>query len=227
MQGVVLQGPTTYCQQIIPLYSGISNVVWSMWDDEPQDNIEFIKKHIPVVLNKKPLFPGYLNVNMQTVSTLSGIKYLQERGVTEMLKTRGDIHISNVSKLLSLLKGREAAFMVICKEGTRPDLYYELVYRHYSHDYPDNFCTYGTTENMYNAFNFYVESLSPIPAESLITYYLLLGKGIDFNLNYDYLINNGISFFMNDLLENDIEILWLKKNESLVTWHSDKRYYLY
>ena len=28
----------------------------------------------------------------------------------------------------------------------------------------------------------------------------------------DYLINNGISFFMNDLLENSIEIFWLKRN---------------
>lgn len=228
MQGIVLQGPTNYCTQVAPLYKDIPNVVWSTWNDEPQENIKFIEQYIPVLLNKKPDFSGYLNINMQTVSTFEGIKYLQKKGVTEILKTRGDLNISDVNKMLSVLKGKEAAFMVICKKGSRPDIYYELVYPHFSHDYPDNFFIYGTTENIYNAFNFTLESLDPIPPESLIAYHLIEGMDIEFNLDYNYLINNGIYFFMNDLLINDVKISWIKHNNAdLVKWHSDKQYYLY
>jgi len=215
MQGIVLQGPTTYCKEIINQYEGIPNVVWSMWEDEPQENIEFIKKYIPVVLNKKPIFPGYLNINMQTVSTLTGIKYLQERGVTEILKTRGDISISNVSKLLNILKGKKAAFTATCKEGIRTDIYYELIYPHFSHDYPDNFFLYGTTQNVYNAFNFYIEEIAYIPPESLIAYHLMEGMGVEFNLNFEYMKSKGIYFYFKDCLENGIILDWLKQKKSL------------
>lgn len=76
MQGVVIQGPTNYCVQVAHLYQHIPNVVWSTWEDEPNDNIEYIQKFIPVVTNPKPDFSGYLNVNMQTVSTIGGVNYL-------------------------------------------------------------------------------------------------------------------------------------------------------
>jgi hypothetical protein len=226
MQGIVIQGPTNYCKEISPLYKDTPNVVWATWEDEPIENINFIKQYVDIVLCQKPYFPGYLNINMQTVSTTAGIKYLQEKGVTEILKTRGDLHIPDVNKMLSLLKGKKAAFMVLCKEGVRPS-YYELIYNHFSHDYPDNLCTYGTTENIYNAFNFTIESPDSIPPESLIAYHLLVGMGIEFNLNYEYLINNGIYFFLNDLLINNIDIIWLKHNYNITKDHSDKQQFLY
>ena len=43
MQGIVIQGPTNYYKQIIPIYENIPNVVWSTWDGEPEENILFIK----------------------------------------------------------------------------------------------------------------------------------------------------------------------------------------
>jgi hypothetical protein len=227
-QGIVIQGPTGYCREVAPLYQEIANVVWSTWEDEPQENITFIQQYMPVVLNEKPSFPGYLNINMQTISTVSGIKFLKDRGVSEVLKTRGDLKISDISKMLSVLKGRQGAFMVLCKKGTRPDLYYELVYEHYSHDYPDNFCTYGTIDNIYNAFNFTVQEMSYIPPEALIAYHLLESMGIEFKLDYEHLVDNGVSFYMNDLLVNDIEILWVKHNDAnIIESHSDRQIYLY
>lgn len=227
-QGIIIQGPTNYCKEVAPIYEGIPNTVWSTWEDEPQKNIEYIQQYMPVLLNRKPDFPGYLNINMQTVSTVAGIEYLKERGVTEVLKTRGDLKISDVRKMLTLLAGKKAAFMVICKKGSRPDLYYELVYAHYSHDYPDNFCTYGTLENIHNAFNFTVEDIAYIPPESLIAYHLLVGMGVDFNLDYNHLINNGVDFYLGDLIANNIKILWVKReNSDVVEGHSDKQYYQY
>jgi hypothetical protein len=225
MQGIVIQGPTNYCNQIAPIFKDIPNVVWSTWNDEPQKNIDFISQYVPVILNDKPSFSGYLNVNMQTVSTLAGIKYLQEKGVTEILKTRGDIHISNTDKLLSLLKGKEVAFMVMCKEGVRSDLYYELVYPHYSHDYPMDNIFYGFADNMFNFFNFIVDEWCNIPPEALIAYHFFISKNLEFKLNYQYFIDNNIYFFLNDCLKNKIELNWLKHNTDLVQMHNSKDYY--
>ncbi len=226
MQGIVIQGPTNFCKEVAPLYKDIPNVVWSTWEDEPVENIEFIKQFIPVVLCEKPSFPGYLNINLQNVSTVKGILYLQEKGVTEILKTRGDISISDVQKVLNFLKNKPAAFMVICKKGARP-LYYEFEYHHFFHDYPDNFFHYGTTENILNSFNFSVENLAVIPPESLIAYHLLQGMGVDFKLDYQHFIDNGIYFFMNDLLEHDIKIHLIKRDQDLVKIHSNKEHYSY
>jgi hypothetical protein len=56
------------------------------------------------VLCQKPSFSGYLNINMQTTSTTAGVKYLQDKGVTEILKTRGDVVITNLDIFLEILK---------------------------------------------------------------------------------------------------------------------------
>lgn len=225
MQGIVIQGPTNYCKQIVPVYENIPNVVWSTWDDEPLENINYIKNYFPIILNKKPLLSGCLNINMQTISTLKGINYLKEKGVTELLKIRGDIIITNLKLLLEILKGKEISFLAICKEGARPDLYYELVYPHHFHDYPVDLVVYGSVKNMINAFGFTIEEFIPIPPEALIAYNLLTGLKTDFILTYQHFIKNGISFFMEDCIKNNIKLKWLKNNLDLVDMHNDKQYY--
>jgi hypothetical protein len=216
MQGIVIQGPTNYYKEIIEKYKDIPNVVWSTWENEPIDNLNYIKKYIPLVLNKQPSFPGYLNINLQNISTTSGIAYLIEKNISEILKVRGDIIINNPVKLLSLLKGRKMSFFQMCKEGARKDIYYELIYPHFSHDYPSDLILYGESKILYRGFGFIMEETSPIPAESLIAYHILQEMGIDFKLNYNHFIKNGISFFMNDCLQHNIDINWLKHNYNLV-----------
>jgi hypothetical protein len=223
MQGIVIQGPTNYCKEVAPIYKDIPNVVWSTWEDEPLENIEYIKQHMDVVLCKKPSFPGYLNINMQTVSTLEGIKYLQKKGVTEILKTRGDIIITNLNIFLEKLKTKKMAFLAIAKEGARRDLYYELIYPHYSHDYPVDLVLYGFIENINNAFNFNINEYIPIPPEALIAYNFLEGKNKEFKLNYQHFINNNVYFFLNDCVEHNIKLKWIKHNYgNLVEWHNNK-----
>ena len=106
MQGIVIQGPTNYYKKIIEHYKHIPNIVWSTWEDEPIDNLKYIENNIPLIVNKKPSFPGYLNVNLQVLSTFSGIEYLVNNNVTEILKIRGDIIVSDIDKLLYVLKGK-------------------------------------------------------------------------------------------------------------------------
>lgn len=223
MQGIVIQGPTNYCKEVAPIYKGIPNVVWSTWEDEPIENIEFIKQYASVVLNKKPSFAGHLNVNMQTVSTLKGVNFLKEKGITEILKTRGDIVITNLEIFLEVLKGKEMSFLAIAKEGARNDIYYELVYPHYSHDYPVDLVLYGSILNVENTFNFVIEESLSIPPEALIAFNFLISKNAEFKLTYDHFIKNNVYFFLEDCVKNDIRLEWVKHdNGNLVEWHNNK-----
>jgi len=222
MQGIVIQGPTNHYKEVLKSYKNVPNVVWSTWDDEPLENIEYIKKYIPVILNKKPSFSGHLNINMQTISTMGGINYLKEKGINEILKVRGDVIITGIIKFLSILKGKDMAFLAIAKEGVRDDLYYELVYKHYSHDYPVDLVVYGTTQNIENSFNFIVEENQFIPPEALVLYNFLIGNNLEYKSTYNYLINNGVYFYLNDCIDNKIELNWLKHNNDLVKMHNDQ-----
>lgn len=225
IQGIVIQGPTKYCKDVVPCYKDIKNVVWSTWENEPEENIKYIKQHMDVIFNDEPLVAGHLNVNYQARSTYSGVRYLEFKGVNEILKVRGDVKINKIKDLLSILKTKKMAFLAIAKEGVRKDIYYELVYSHFSHDYPVDLVVYGSTENMVNSFNFYIEENIAIPPEALIAYHFLEGLKKDFILTYKHFIENEVYFYLKDCLENNIQLLWLKNNMDLVQMHNSKEFY--
>jgi hypothetical protein len=225
MQGIVIQGPTSYYKQVISCYKDIPNVVWSTWEDEPKENIDFIKKYIPIITNKKPQIPGYLNINLQLVSTFSGINYLKNKGITEILKVRGDTTVTNLEIFLNKLKGKEMAFLAIAKEGIRKDIYYELVYPHYSHDYPVDLLIYGNIENMLNTFGTTIEDNIPIPPEAILSYNFLASKESDFILTYSHFIKNNVYFYLNDCIESNIQMIWLKNNQDIIQLHNSKQLY--
>jgi hypothetical protein len=224
MQGIIIQGPTKYANEIIHLYEGIPNVVWSTWEGE---DIELIQsKGIDVIQSIPPTIPGHLNINYQTLSTYNGIKYLKSKGVTEALKIRGDLKPNNVKLLLDILKNKPLSFLAICKPGVRP-LYYELEYTHTSFDFPVDLFLYGSLDNLEKCFNFQIDENLPIPPESLIAYNYFSNSGLKFDLSYDAFISNGISFFMKECLEHNIKVEWLKNNIKLIKYHSDLNLYNY
>jgi len=219
MQGIVVQGPVDYYKEIVECFKDIPNVVVSTWEDELPFNIEYIQKSgLEVIVSKKPPFPGRTNINYQTTSTFRGIEYLIKKGVTEILKTRGDIFINDVQKLMSVLKGKRMSFLQMCKEGARP-LYYNFVYDHFSHDYPADVIRAG--------FNYLIEELHHIPSEALIAYNILSYMNIDFMLNYEHLKKNNIDFFLQDCVDNNIDLYWLKRKFSIVQATKDKNFYEY
>jgi len=225
MQGIVLQGPTDYYKEVADHYSKFDNVVWAIWDDEYQFQIDYIKsKGIEVILVKKPLYPGYLNVNLQVKSTFEGIKALEGK-VDEILKVRSDTIISNLDHLLDSLKGRQLSFMATCKEGVRKDLEYHLIYHHTSHDYPSDNIIYGKIEDMLLMFDFQIDEMLPIPPEALIIWNYMENKNMEFKLNYQNLIDNDISFFTDICLDKEVGVYWLKMAVNLVDWYKDKTIY--
>ena len=217
-QGIVIQGNTDYCRDIIDCYLDVTNIIFSTWDDEPKENIEYLKsKGFEVLQTNKPKFSGHSNVNYQTLSTHVGLKYLKNKGITEVLKIRSDLKPNNIKLLLSLLKNKELSFLSICKPNVRPLNYY-LSYEHNSFDFPGDFLIYGNIENMIKCFDFQMENEELIPPESLIAYNYFVRSNIEFKLDYETFIKNKITFFAQDCLDNNIEIEWLKKSKINFEW---------
>ena len=66
-----------------------------------------------------------------------------------------------------------------------------------------------------------------IPPESLIAYSFLTSKGEEFLLEYEYLKEKNVYFYMKDCIENDIELFLVKEKYrfDLVAIHNSKQYY--
>ena len=224
-QGIVIQGPTEYYKEIADYYSQFNNVVWATWNDESVIRLDYIRnKGIEVILVKKPEVLGYINVNMQVKSTFAGVSYLEGK-VDEALKVRSDTIVTNLDKLLPRLKNRQLAFMATCKTGVRKDLAYDLVYYHDSHDYPADNVIYGKIEDLKLMFDFQIDEMLPIPPEALIAWNYMTNKGIEFKLDYQTMIDGGISFFLQECLDEGVEVNWLKKKVNLVDWYKAKEVY--
>jgi len=233
-QGIVIQGPTEYYKELADYYSQFENVVWATWNDESALRLDYIKsKGIEVVLVEKPKILGYINVNMQVKSTYAGLEFLNEKNccvpytekIIEVLKVRSDTIITNLDRLLPKLKGNHMSFMATCKTGVRKDLAYDLVYYHDSHDYPADNVVYGKLGDMIAMFDFQIDDLTPIPPEALIVYNYMASKNTRFYLSYDYMVKEGITFFLKDCLKENVEVNWLKRKVNLVDWYKDKTVY--
>lgn len=71
------------------LASHFDCVILSTWDDENPDKIP--KGDFEVVLNQKPLVPGYSHRNFQRLSASTGLRRAEELGATHVLKWRTDM----------------------------------------------------------------------------------------------------------------------------------------
>jgi hypothetical protein len=224
-QGIIIQGPTEYYKELADYYSQFDNVVWVTWNDESIVRLDYIRtKGIEVILIEKPEVFGYMNVNMQVKSSFEGVSYLEGK-VDEVLKVRSDTIVTNLDKLLPRLENRQLAFMATCKTGVRKDLGYELVYYHNSHDYPADNVIYGKIYDLKLMFDFQIDELIPIPPEALIAWNYMTNKGIEFKLDHQSMVDGGISFFLQECLDEGVEVNWLKRNVNLVDWYKDKTVY--
>ena len=224
-QGIIIQGPTEYYKELADYYSQFDNVVWATWNDESVIRLNYIRdKGIEVILVEKPEVFGYMNVNMQVKSTFAGVSYLENK-VDEVLKVRSDTIVTNLDKLLPRLQGKQLSFMATCKTGVRKDLAYDLVYYHDSHDYPADNVIYGKIEDLKLMFDFQIDEVLPIPPEALIAWNYMTNKSIEFKLDYSTMLNGGITFFLQDCLDENVEVNWLKKEVNLVDWYKAKEVY--
>lgn len=229
-QAILLQGSTQYgLEKICNFYKQFTNTIWSTWDDEPLENLKKIENSgITLILNKKPKFAGYLNINLQFCSTFLGIDFLKkEKNITEVIKVRSDILAWGIERLLNKLKGKDISFMCYFNMS-HPEYYLNEKY-HYTMDFPKDFVIFGNIETMYNIFNFQMEYLSPIPSEAIILRNYLKYKCFEYNTDYDYIKKIGIDFFMKYEKECDLYFYWLKHNREDLgnRFRSNPNKYLY
>jgi len=223
MQGIVIQGQTTYFKEVADNWSGWPNVVWSTWTNEPQSNIDYIKsKGIEVVQSIPPSIPGDMNINYQCASTFRGLNHLHRKGCISALKIRSDHTVSDRKTLLEILWGRNMAFLAISNAPKRMDLTYELDGLHFGHDYPSDNLIYGNINEMMIMFNFQVDKNYNVPPESMICYNYMTAKGLKFELTYDYFIRNNMSFFVGECVVKGIKINWLKKNLEMISFYNNE-----
>ena len=227
-QGIIIQGPTNFYRELADHYSQLGDkveIVWATWNDESIKRLDYIRsKGIEVILVEKPKVSGYMNVNMQVKSAFAGADYLRGK-VDEALKVRSDTIITNLDKLLPRLENKQLSFMATCKLDARKDLFYDLVYYHNCHDYPADNVIYGKIDDLHLMFDFQIDDYLAVPPESLITWNYMTNKNMEFFLSYENMIKEGISFFMQECLDENVEVKWLKRDVNLVDWYKDKTVY--
>lgn len=103
--GILIQGPvypeTTYriFRRYMEVYPKVK-IVFSTWKTEPSQEIIRIRKlGIHVIENEIPKVSGPNNINLQIVSTKSGIDYLSHLPIKYVLKNRSDCWLSSDSFL--------------------------------------------------------------------------------------------------------------------------------
>jgi len=112
---IVIQGPilldNDFTFETLKLYGEMfpqTRLILSTWEDENTEELIKIRGlGVDVVLNKKPIYAGPANINLQIVSASSGIMRAKEIGCRYALKTRTDQRIYSENSLrlcLGILK---------------------------------------------------------------------------------------------------------------------------
>ena len=79
------------------IYKNISKFINNSftWDDEVKRNFDVISKlGVSVIFNKKPSDPGFGNINLQLVSTKSGLDFAKLKNLKYCIKTRPDCRMN-------------------------------------------------------------------------------------------------------------------------------------
>lgn len=98
---LILQGPILrdgdFTIETVKLYRrhfDATQIILSTWEDEDDKDIKRFKDlDIDIVLNRKPAYGGQSNINLQIVSSRTGIEMAKESGAKYVLKTRTDQRI--------------------------------------------------------------------------------------------------------------------------------------
>jgi hypothetical protein len=107
---IIIQGPiitkNDFTFETTKLYKQLfpnAIIILSTWNQEKQSLVScFDKLGVNILLNKKPDYAGVSNINLQIISTKSGINKAKELGVEYAIKTRTDqrINAPNIESFL-------------------------------------------------------------------------------------------------------------------------------
>lgn len=168
---IVLQGPTTYCREISEFYKD-QFCVWSTWNSEPEENLEYISKlkNSVLITDTLPTYSQNENIGLtqheswtrqraryQFTSTLNGFNYLKEHDFNYGIKIRSDMLI-DIPVLSSL---------------TNKDCFNSFGWHRGSVGYFIDYYFSGSTELIISLMKMCLENIYPTHSENLMTYMLL------------------------------------------------------
>jgi len=198
---ILIQGPTKYYTNILDnIFNLKYNIIWSTFEDEPQENIKQISKNCELILNPKPVINGYGNINLQTQSTINGIKKTKDDLI---LKIRSDIIVSDYNRLIQiLLSDTEKLWFLAWSDSEIP--------------YPVDYISFGNRQEMSIFWDFFSVNNYSFAEKQLLDNYCFK-KSIK-------IINLGsiFNYFLKQINNQDIELKWLKNNIILNNYIYDK-----
>jgi hypothetical protein len=192
--GIVIQGPTNNYEEVLNNIDDDFSYVWSTWEDEPLGNIKAISKKIPILLNEKPDFNGFKNINMQCFSTEAGIKAIKKPWV---VKVRSDLLWKNQKQVIEL------AFRKMIEEDS---LCSYLNYKPVIHEIHD-FVTFSSYEYALDFWSYRQEGPNFNSPERQLCYSMMNKHG----WSYEEMIDE-MSFINVDLVEGFLDIHCIKYN---------------
>tara|TARA_R110000822_G_scaffold142006_1_gene279944 strand:+ start:2162 stop:2878 length:717 start_codon:yes stop_codon:yes gene_type:complete len=228
MVGIVIQGPTNYCKKICEHYSNLiadnCKIVWSTWDGEDQNNIDYITNFgIYVIQSPEPKISGWLNINYQLKSTYEGIKFIKQLGADTIIKVRGDIRWEGIEKCFDYFSNKKISFLGLNNGGSVGKSYF-LDYTHNHFDFTVDHVIAGSIKHMEKTFNFQVDSEGlEIPPESLILHSYLKEFSTNTSFEPSNLKKSGVDLFWEHSNNEKNKIVWLKLNCDLITYITNNK----
>lgn len=236
--GIIVQGPYNYSAEqldtMLIAYKNYKNVFFIIHKNEPNltEITKILSNHnsINYAICDSPPIQGAHNINMQTISTLTGLHFLQELGFCKAIKIRSDMFFYPLQRFLNNLKFDKLSFWCYTKKGFNiekpPYNIHKYVADKYGKEnlkfidlgYPTDLVVSGPIEDMKHYFNFQEqeENYMTSPEYKLIINYLYK-KGLPLNNSFEYLKKH-VYFFKDILINQKIDWFSIKPSRSWVNY---------
>lgn len=204
-QYIVIQGPTTYYKDIIDHYQHFNNnVIISTLNNEPTNNISELSKHFRVITTDFNFNPGTGNLNCQTINTTNGLMECKLRNASGVLKIRSDMVINKLDIFLKALLSRQKITFLAW----------------HIHNYFVDYINYGPINDMINFWNVNINN-NDFPERNLTNNY---SKIVGEDINSINIAKKHVEFFMEDLINYNIDIMWLSRKINISEYHKFNEY---
>lgn len=182
-------------------FRDITDKVVSTWSDQSPDYIRDLEENgFKVIVNQVPDVRN--SKTYQQISMLAGLNYIKSEGsYTHVLRTRTDIHYSDIKKVLEIYASYDE---------TKPTFFCWFRNNNYECGYLMNNVVYGPIDVVEKYFSYTCEGNEHIFDEVLFQETLF--NDVEKPIPYDA-IRNRINLSLDDLNKNGIVVSWTKADK--------------
>ena len=172
---VVIQGHTDHIGEILTSYRGYKNIIWAIDDTSSMRDYDLLATtRINPVVVRRPINPGFGNINLQSVSTVAGLQHAKKLGAKYCIKIRSDMVFSPLDRFINEADFNKLGFI---SHVTFPYSSYEKPMESIT-KYINNFIKLNKLEDKHNLSKTYVMDFCAIgPVDELISFYEELFQG--------------------------------------------------